>query len=209
MTNVIISVNNDTQDLPKGSSGVVWTDIVPGSDNLIMTRGDNVVKNGETIPSASQLTQAGIILDGTEQNISKYLLSDISDNQLKEIYGMGNQDKRYVMAFDFDGVTASEPVLEAWDDNSMNTIDNTILGAGVATSSWLRGITTTSTTPGNDWVGSRLAGAGDGNFLWLNNGNGPLSVAGILYCNLKMVVPAIQVAGVANTPIIVVKFATN
>ncbi|HED05930.1 MAG TPA: hypothetical protein ENI61_04515, partial [Ignavibacteria bacterium] len=133
MTNVIISVNNDTQDLPKGSSGVVWTDIVPGSDNLIMTRGDNVVKNGETIPSASQLTQAGIILDGTEQNISKYLLSDISDNQLKEIYGMGNQDKRYVMAFDFDGVTASEPVLEAWDDNSMNTIDNTILGAGVAT----------------------------------------------------------------------------
>lgn len=209
MTNVVISVNTDTQDLPKGTSAIEWTDIEPLDDSIIFTRGDNIVKDGAQIPSASALTQAGIILNSTEQIVSNYLLSDVSANTLKTIFGMGNLDNKHVIAFDFDGITASEPVLEAWDDASMTTINTTVLGQGSAISSWLRGVVTTDISPGTNWLGVRLAGAADGNFLWLNNGNGALSAPKILYCNLKLVIPALQLDGIADTPIIVVKYATN
>lgn len=208
-TNLTISVNTDTQDEPKGSSGVEYTDINLDNDTLIMTSGSDTVKDGETVPSSFDLTKAGIVLTGSEQIVSLYLLSDISDNELKEIHLMGNQDTRYVMAFDFDGATASEPVLEAWDDDDMDSIDNTVLGGGVATSSWLRGVVTTDGSPGSDWTGSRLAGSSDGHFLWLNNENGALSSADILYCNLKLIIPASAVSGIAETPILVCKYTTN
>lgn len=209
-TNLTISVNTDTDDQAKGTSGVEWTDVNLDNDTLIMTNGTSgVVEDGQPIPSASELTQAGILLTGSEIIVSLYLLADLSDNELKEIHNMGNQDKRHVMAFDFDGATASEPVLEAWDNSSLNSFNNTTLGAGTASSSWLRGITTTDGSPGSDWTGSRLAGSADGHFLWLNNQNGALGSAGILYCNLKLIVPASQADGLAETPVLVCKYTTN
>lgn len=209
MTNVIIAVNHDTDDQPYGTSGVDWVPINLDNDKLIFTGGSDVVKDGEPIPSASELTQAGILLEGTEKIVSKYLLADISANELKEVFNMGNQNKRYVVAFVFDGPTASEPVLEAWDDDDMNSIDNVSLGAGVATSSWLRGVVTTDGLPGADWPGQRIAGASDGHFLWLNNQNGALAGAQTLYCNLKLIIPATQIQGLAETPILVCKYTTN
>jgi hypothetical protein len=209
MTNVIIAVNHDTDDQPYGSSGVDWVPINLDNDKIIFTGGSDVVKDGEPIPSASELTQAGILLEGTEKIVSKYLLADISANELKEVFNMGNQNKRYVMAFVFDGPTASEPVLEAWDDDDMDSIDNLSLGAGIATSSWLRGVVTTSGLPGTDWAGQRIAGASDGHFLWLNDQNGALSGAQTLYCNLKLIIPASQIQGIAETPILVCKYTTN
>lgn len=209
MSNVIVAVNHDTQDQPYGSSGVNWVDVNLDNDTLIFTGGSDVIADGESIPSASQLTQAGVLLDGTEKTISKYLLADLSANQLKEIFNMGNQNKRYVVAFVFDGPTASEPVLEAWDDDDMDTVDNVSLGGGVPSGSWIRGVVTTDALPGANWTGNRLAGASDGHFLWLNNQAGPLTAAKTLYCNLKLVIPATQTAGLAETPILVVKYTTN
>lgn len=209
MANLVIKVNHDTQDQPVGASGVDWVAVNTDNDYFIMTSGSDVVKDGEPIPSASELTQAGIVLNGIEQIIDLYLLADISANELKEIHNMGNQDKRYVLAFDFDGATASEPVLEAWDDSDMDSIDSSILGSGVASSSWLRGVTTTDGLPGSNWTGSRLAGASDGHFLWLNNQNGALSGADILYCNLKLIVPSTQNTAVAGTPVLVCKYTSN
>lgn len=209
MTNLIIALNADTQDLAYNSSSVDWVDVDLDNDSLIFTGGSDVVKDGEPIPSASELTQAGILLTGSQQTVALHLLADISANELKEIHNMGDQDKRYVMAFDFDGPTASEPVLEAWDNDSLNSINNVSLGAGVATSSWLRGVVTTDGLPGASWTGQRLAGASDGHFLKLNNDNGALSVAKTLYCNLKLVIPAVQTVGVAETPVLVCKYTTN
>lgn len=209
MTNLIIALNADTQDLAYNSSGVDWVDVDLDNDSLIFTGGSDVVKDGDPIPSASELTQAGILLTGSQQTVALHLLADISANELKEIHNMGDQDKRYVMAFDFDGPTASEPVLEAWDNDSLNSINNVSLGAGVATSSWLRGVVTTDGLPGASWTGQRLAGASDGHFLKLNNDNGALSVAKTLYCNLKLVIPAVQTAGINETPILICKYATN
>ena len=209
MTNVTVAINHSTTDQPYGSSGVDWVDISLSNDTLIFTGGSDVVADGEGIPSASSLTQAGILLDGTEKTISTYLLADISASQLKQIFNMGNLNKRYVMAFVFDGPTASEPVLEAWDDDDMDSIDNDCLGNGVASASWLRGIVTTDALPGANWTGNRLAGASDGHFLWLNNQAGALTVPKKLYCNLKLIIPASQVNGLAETPRLVLKYTTN
>ena len=215
MANLIVAVNNSTTDGEYGATGTVWTDIATGDGNdyLVFTKGDNVVKDGEPIPSQSELIQAGMILNGSQQVVSKYLLADISANELKEIDNMGNQNKRYVMAFSFDDATASEPVLELWDDTDLDSVDVITLGAGTPSSSWWRGITTTDALPGADWAltGSfkRLAGASDGYFLWLNNENGALTGADVLYCNLAIVIPASSTVGGSATPVWAVKYNSN
>lgn len=208
-TNLTISINNDTQDLPLGSSGVIWTTISPANDKLIFSSGSDTVTDGQPIPSSFQLSQAGVVLNGFDVVIPHYFLADLSANLLRECTLMGNADKRYVLAFDFDGATTSEPVLEMWDNTLMNSVNATTLGAGTPSSSWFRGITTTDGSPGAGWSGNRLAGSTNGNFLWLNNQNGALSVAKVLYCNLYAVVPSIQVAGGGENPIIVVKYTTS
>lgn len=208
-TTLTVSINCDTDDLPKGSSGVDWVDMVTTSDYIVMSKGSLIVADGESIPSSSELTSAGLLIDGSQQICDKYFLADVSAGILKQIHNMGNLNKQYVMAFDFNGATASEPVLEAWDNASMNTITGTVLGGGVASSSWLRGITTTTSAPGADWVGSRLAGSADGYFLYLNDQNGALSVADVLYCNLKLILPASQATAIASTPILVCKYTSN
>lgn len=205
-----VYVNHDTDDLPLGTSGVDWIELSIGNDFLVFSNGTvGVVEDGQPIPSSFQLSQAGVRLESIEKIISLYLLADISDDELKEIHNMGNQNKRYVMAFDFDAATTSEPVLEAWDDSDLDSIDATVLGAGTPSNSWYRAITTTDGLPGTDWVGSNLAGSSDGHFLWLNNENGALASADTLYCNFKVVVPASQTAGGAESPVLVVKYTTT
>jgi len=208
-TSLVISVNHDTQDEVYGASGVEWEDINISNDSLIFTNGSTAVADGEPIPSESELNSAGVLLTGTEQVVPKYFLADISDDELKEIFNMGNQNKRYVMAFDFDGATASEPVLELWDDSDLDSIANVSLGEGVASSSWWRGITTTDALPGADWVGNRLAGSSTGHFLWLNDESGALSGADTLYCNLKIVIPSTATVAGNEQPVLVCKFTSN
>lgn len=215
MTDLIIALNADTSDVAYGTSGIDWITVDEDNDYLIITGGSNVVKDGEPIPTSLDLNQAGIeINNGVEVIVSKYLLADDSVGLLKEIHNMGNQNKRYVMAFDFDGATTSEPVLEVWDNVLYNTVISISLGGdGIDTenpnNSFYRGITTTDALPGNNWVGSRLAGSGVGNFLWLNNQNGPLLAAGTLYANIKVVIPLTATVSGAETPVMVCKYTTN
>ena len=208
-TQLIIAVNNDTQDQEYGVSGVEWTDIDLANDYIIFTAGSDTVKDGESLPSQDDLNQAGVVLDGVGKTVDVYLLADYDANELKEIHNMGNQDKRYVMAFSFDGATASEPVLEVWDDSNLNTTNSVSLGEGTPNNSWFRGITTTLSSRGTDWTGTALAGASTGNFLWLNDQNGALSGADVLYCNLKVVIPSTAEDSGSETPLIAVKYTTN
>ena len=206
---LLIYSNTGTQDTPLGTSGVEFTEISPVNDTLIFSNGSDVVADGETIPSQSQLISAGVVLTGVQQIVSKYFLADYSAGILKQINNMGNLNKRYVLAFDFDSATASEPVLELWDDTDMDSVEDVTLGAGIPSSSWWRGITTTAGLPGADWVGNRLAGSSSGNFLYLNNESGALSVATTLYAQLKIIIPAIANAGGSANPIIAVKWTSN
>jgi hypothetical protein len=208
-TQLSVYVNTDTQDFPYPSSGIDWTLMALSTDSLIFSAGSDTVKDGEVIPSATQLTQAGTLISTVAVTVAKYFLADVSANLLKEIHNMGNKDKRYVLGFYFDGATASEPVLEVWDDEDMDSIDLKCLGDDNADNSWIKGITTTAATPGADWVGSNLAGSEDGHFLYLNDENGALSVAGTLYCNLKVVIPASFQYGGSESPVFVVKYCSN
>ncbi len=209
MASLVVAINVSNLDITYPSSGAVWVDLVPASDYLVFSAGSDVVRDGWPIPTQSQLNQAGIVLNGTQQIVDEYFLADASANILKSIDLMGNTTGRYVMAFDFDDATASEPVLQLWDDSNLNTIAGTTLGAGTPSSSWWRGITTTSGAPAADWAGSTLAGSSDGHYLLLNNGGGALSAAQTLYCNLKIVVPASATTGTNAQPKFVVKYSSN
>ena len=204
-------INVDSQDLPLNSSGIDWVEFSEGNDKLIFTAGNTEVQDGSDIPSQAELVSAGVILTGAQIVLDDYLLEDVSDNLLKSIDNAGNVDKRYVFAFSFDASTASEPVLEVWDDDQLNSATGAILGSGTPSSSFCRGVTTTSGSPGAGWIttGTRLAGSSDGNFLLLNNGGGFLTGADVLYCNLAVVVPASQTSGFSATPVFVVKWLEN
>lgn len=203
-----IYVNHSAVDSPLLTSGVDWVLVDPDNDALIISEGSDVVADEEPSPGESALNSAGIVLDGSEQTYDKYFLNDASAILLKEIFLMGEGDYRYVLAFDFDDSTVSEPVLEVWDDSSMDTVASVVLGTGTPTNSWIKGITTTDGLPGVSWVGNTLAGASDGHFLWLNNENGALSVAKTLYCNLRVVVPSSQGDAGASLPVLVCKYTS-
>ena len=202
-----IYVNTGTSDNPLNFLGTEFTEIDSVNDELIFSAGSLSVADGQPIPSVTQLNQAGILLTGIETTISKYFLADSSVNLLKQIHNMGAGNKRYVMAFDFDAGTASEPVLEIWDDSDMDSILLPSLGTGTPSSSWFRGICTTDALPGVGWTGQRLAGSGDGYFMWLNNEKGALPGADTLYCQVKIVVPSTQATAGVNSPIIAIKYA--
>ena len=204
-----IYINHSSSDLPLNSSGVDWIEFDPDNDRIIISNGSDQIADGESSPGESALNSAGIVLNGTEQTFDKYFLYDASANELKEIFLMGEGDSQYVIAFDFDGATASEPVLEAWDDSDMNSTDGVVLGEGTPSLSWIRAITTTNGSPGASWTGSRLAGNSDGNFLWLDDENGALSTAKTLYAQLKVVIPSTQSDSGVSTPVLVVKYTTT
>ena len=208
MADLSLYVNVDSVDSPVGTSGVDWVLVDVDNDELVLTSGSVTVADGQPIASESALNQAGVLLTGSEITIDTYLLADDSAGIYKELSLMGSGNNRYVMGFSFDGETASEPVLELWDDADLDSIANVSLGGGVATSSWWRGITTTDALPGVGWTGSRLAGDADGNFLWLNNNTGALTGAEVLYAQLKVVIPATQADAGAETPVMAIKWAT-
>jgi len=209
-TNLKVYVNTGSLDSPLGSSGVEFTEISTANDYLVESNGSDVVKDGEAIPTDTQLNQAGVVIDEVVAVVvPKYFLADISANLLREIHNMGNTIKRYVFAFDFDGVTATEPVLELWDDSDLDTVALFSLGNGTPSNSWWKGVVTTDSAPSPDWAGSALAGNSDGHFLQLNNGNGALIGAKTLYCNIKIVVPAGASQGGADNPIWAVKWTSN
>ena len=133
-----ILVNTGTSDNPLNFSGTEFTEIDINADELIFSAGlAGVVADGLPIPSDFQLNQAGVILTGIEQTVSKYFLSDNSAGILKQIHNMGSGNYRYVVACDFDAATGTEPTLEIWDDSDLDSVNDVCLGAGTPSSSWV------------------------------------------------------------------------
>lgn len=209
MTALSIWLNVSETDTALDESGGDWIEMDLDNDSLIFSNGSDVVADGEPIPTQSQLISAGVVLTGIQQIVPKYFLADVSANILREISLMGDTTGRYVVAFEFDDATATEPVLEIWDDDTLLTIDGTTLGAGTASNSWWKGITTTAGSPGASWSGFALAGSSSSHYLSLNNGSGALVADGVLYCNLKIIVPSSASVGLSTNPVIVVKYTSN
>jgi len=204
-----VYVNVSTNDLPRASSPGDYVEMDLNVDKIIFSNGSAIVADGLPIPSETNLTYAGAIISETVPvNVPKYFLADASAGILREIHNAGNQNKRYVVCFAFDGLTSAEPRLELWDDSSLTTVLLYSLGAGYPEYSWWKGVVTTDAAPGTDWLGTTLAGDATNRFLWLNNGAGaiPLTVAKDLYVNLKIVIPAGAGQAGADLPAFAVKW---
>ena len=204
-----IYLNTGVTDSPLGGGGEFLQMDIDVDYLILLTNGSVSVADGQPIPSTTQLNQAGLVLTGVEQTCSKYFIADDSANLLKQLDNMGAGNKRYVIAFNFtESATATEPVLEVWDDITMDSVDFICLGDGTPSSSWIVGICTTDASPGVGWSGRRLAGDTSNHYLLLNSGNGALVAPKTLYAQLKVVVPATESNGGSESPILVCKFTT-
>lgn len=191
MTNLIMRANIG-DEIVYGGTGANYITLDLVTDYIIWTAGSSAVADGQDEPTQDELNQAYPIITTSDLKVAHCLLYDYSANKLEEVEGMG-LNKRYVFCFSFDGATASEPQLEAWDDDGHDSVDNNVLGVETGEDSFVKAVCTTLSLPGADWAGDPIAGT---DVLLLNNGNGALDelVTGEtsqeLYANIKVVIPA-------------------
>lgn len=210
MTHLILRINNSITDSSFVAAPGNFIDVDPVNDSFIFSAGSGAVADGQPLPSATDLNRAATQLSAiADVIVSKYLLSDASAALLKEIKLAGNQNKQFVFCASFDGATASEPILEAWDDTNLNSIALACLGAGVAANSWYKAVRTTSGLPGSNWAGIHLAGSASGNHILLNGGVGALGAAVDLYFNFKIVIPAGTAIAALYQPVLLITYTTN
>ncbi len=192
-TTLTLRINNGDPDIAFGDTGATFIDVNLTTDYLIWTAGSDDVADGEDEPTENELNQAYSVITDTDFKVAHCLLYDYSALKLDEIEGMG-ENKRYVFGFSFDGATASEPQLEAWDNNNHNTVNKNVLGIETGEDSFIKAVCTTLSLPGADWAGDPISGSED--VLLLNNGNGALDeldtgeTSQELYANIKGVIPA-------------------
>lgn len=210
MTNLILRINNTTSDLTYLGNEANWIAVDDVNDVFIFSQGGSGVADGSVIPSETLLNRYAVQLDPVNPvTVPKYFLADFSTGLLKEVKLAGNQNKRYVFAADFDGATATEPILEAWDNSGMTTILCSALGAGTPGLSWYKAVSTKNALPGVNWTGISLAGAGVSNILLLNAGVGALTGAATLYFNFKIVIPGGYLTPSLQTPVLTITYTTN
>lgn len=183
------------------------------NDYFVWTQGDATVKTLMTHePTPAELNAAATKIDpDNPKTVAKCLLMDYSalgGYYTRLVVGMG-ENKRYSFCFSFNGATASEPLLECWDDSNHNTTAKHVLGNGTPANSFVKAVCTTASLPGASWAGAAIAGA---NKLSLNNGNGALAVLASgetsqeLYANIKLVIPAAYATPAVETYITTIRF---
>jgi hypothetical protein len=203
-------INYVNSDVMYVTTPADYIELVLADDYLIWTAGDTVVTDLMTHePIADELNAAASVIDPLAAvTVAKCLLMDKSHNVGGAYYthlvkGMA-ENKKFVYCFSFDGATATEPQLEAWNNDSHTTLDKNVLGLGTPANSMIKGVCTTTTLPGVGWVGTSLAGGS--NVLLLNDGIGALSGAGALYCNLKIVIPSGYSTPAAETFVLTIRY---
>jgi len=192
MTNLTLRINKGDPDVAYGATGADYLDVDLTNDYLIWTAGSSAVADGQDEPTQEELTQAYSIIDTSDVTVAHCLLFDYSGSILEDVEGIG-ENKQYVFCFSFDGATANEPQLEAWDNSDHDSTDKNVLGVETGIDSFVKAVCTTDTLPGASWTGTAIAGATS---ILLNHGNGALSELATgetsqeLYANIKIVIPA-------------------
>jgi hypothetical protein len=206
-TNLVIKANttaNDTTD----SGNFVTLDLT--NDKLIWSDGSAAVADGQDTPSDAELNEAApLVPAGSAYEVPYLFLLDFSatgqELKLMDLAGSGNN--RYVLRFEFDGPTATEPTLEAWDDNDHDSNDLECLGAGVGADSYISVIRTTAGSPGSGWTGTKISG--DSNKSNMNGGAGALgSGSHTIYYNIRVEIP-VGATPAAETPVLTIRYTWN
>lgn len=169
-------------------------------DYLIWTAGSATVVDRMTAePTPDELNEASTLINAvSDVTVDKCMVMDYSHSYDTGKYtllviGMG-ENKRYVFSFAFDDETATEPQLEAWDDDTHTSATLNVLGDGTPADSMVKAVCTTAGSPGASWVGTPIAGSSD--VVLLNNGAGGLGsvpsgqTTQDLFANIKIVIPS-------------------
>jgi len=217
MTNLEFRVNYVDADVDYVTTPVDYIDVDLTNDYLIWTDSLDDLLTHE--PTESEINEASTVIDPDNAvTVEKCMLMDNSHNvggsyYTHEVIGMG-ENKRYVFCFSFDGATATEPQLEAWDDENHSTYNKHVLGNGTPANSMIKAVCTTDSLPGDGWTGTAIAGSASARVLKLNNNNGALDVPATgetndLYANLKIVIPAGYATPEAVNFTLCVRYAWN
>lgn len=220
-TNLLVRANLIDADVTYQTAPADYITLSLTQDYFIWTKGNATVKDRMTTePTPTQLNEASTIISTTEDTqVDLCLVMDYSHDWENAYYtylvkGM-SENKRYVFAFSFDGATATEPQLEAWDDENHNSTDKNVLGAGTPADSMVKAVCTTNALPGVDWAGNAIAGSDSARVLNLNAGSGALgSVPSAqttqeLYANIKIVIPQSYATPAVETFVSTVRFTWN
>jgi len=206
-TSLIVKCNTTAND-SVDAGNFVTVDLA--QDKLIWSDGSAAVADGQPTPSTAELNEAApLVPSSSVYEIPKLFLLDFSatGQELKEMDLAGSGNNRYVLRFEFDGPTATEPTLEAWDDNDHDSNDLNCLGAGTGANSYIKVVRTTDGAPGSAWSGTAIAGAS--NKSNMNGGSGALgSGSHTIYYNIKVIVP-IGATPAAEAPILTVRYTWN
>jgi hypothetical protein len=203
---VYINHTSDDNTRVVDASDFIQMDLA--NDKLIFSAGSVAVADGQDTPSTAELNEAATIIQASEVEIAHTFLLDVSDvgQELKEIFMANSGDNQYVFCLAFDGATATEPTLEAWDDDTHATANLNVLGLGTPANSMIKAVLTTSGSPGASWVGTSIAGGVSPNVLLLNGGGGALGGATDVYFNLHIDVPASYSTAFIETPVLTVRY---
>jgi len=203
-TNLKVHVNNSNTDDTKSNIPSSYIEMDLSQDKWYFTSGSSAVADGQDEPTEAELNEAAtLISNSNDVEIPKLIMLDKSANLLKEVYLAGSDNNRYVVCFAFDGATSSEPTLEAWDDANHNAATLHCLGNGTISNSWIHAKVTTSSAPGSNWVGTKIAGS---NKLLLNEGGGALSSAKDIYINIYVKIPAAYSVGATEQPVLTIRY---
>jgi hypothetical protein len=206
VTSLIVKVNTTAVDTVDSGNFVT---MALADDKLLWSDGSTAVADGQDTPNEAELNEAAPLVPSVDPyEIPKLFLLDFSavGQELKQVDLAGSQNTRYVLRFEFDGATATEPTLEAWDDNGHDSNDDECLGAGTGADSYIRVVRTTAGSPGASWTGTPIAGAS--NKSNMNGGAGALAVATTIYYNIKVVVP-VGATPAVETPVLTVRYTWN
>lgn len=207
-TNLTVYVNTTAVDQDRGTSPGNYEQVDLSNDKLIFSAGSSAVADGLDTPTNTELNEAATIIQPTPVEIDKLFLLDVSDVgvELKEIDLYGSTDTQYVINFSLDDATATEPTLEAWDDNTHSTANLNVLGVGTPSASMIKAVLTTGGSPGASWSGTAIAGGSAPNVLELNGGGGAFGSATEIYVNLQVVIPGAYSTPFTETPVLTVRY---
>ena len=203
-----IFVNHTNTDATRVAQPANFVQMDLANDKLIFSAGSAAVADGQPTPSSAELNEAATIIQAVPVEVAHTFLLDVSDvgAELKEMFMANSGDHRYVICLAFDGATATEPTLEAWDDDTHVTANLNCLGLGTPADSMLKAVLTTAGSPGASWIGTPIAGGASPTILLLNGGGGALGGATDVYVNIHWDVPASFLTPFIENPVISIRY---
>jgi len=212
---------NDVGIIEGNQADYITLDLV--HDYLIWSEDLEAHLNHDPINDLNE--HAVVIDDDAEKLVPECLVFDYSGDwdgsnyYTQLVKGMG-ENKRFVFCFSFDGATANEPQLEAWDDSDHDSYAKHVLGAGRPANSMVKVVCTTGVAPATNWAlsggaGIAIAGSGATRIIKLNDGNGALDdlatgeTSQEVYANIAVVIPQAYATPAVESFILTVRYTWN